>query len=35
MNLYVAYLLVKIYMGDLEFVTTFCMNAEKLAEVTQ
>lgn len=34
-NLYVAYLLVKIYMGDLEFITTFCMNPEKLAEVTQ
>lgn len=34
-NLYVAYLLVKIYMGDLEFVTTFCMNDQKSAEVTQ
>lgn len=25
-NLYVAYLLAKIYMGDLEFVTNFCIN---------
>ncbi|MCH3964526.1 MAG: hypothetical protein LKE46_09645 [Clostridium sp.] len=34
-NLCIAYLLVKIYMGDLEFVTMFCMNAEKSEGVTQ